>query len=278
LRCTATIDRDAGLFKHTRCTLAGWVLDPVDEQLLAQCHEPEYVLSLPPKALLLRLAKDPHAADSAEPAIYELTMVSRSWCPDQARNVHINRTGFQVVPDFAGTIHSFVGSSLEAAMLDCLHFGRTPSREDMLRAYLGISRVTKKEGLLIVRPYHPMLFRQGALPGPELLMQFWRGEVKSEELEAKWEEAEAAPSKVQKRWDKMKWKCYGPCGCSPTKGLQAPGAAARSLPVLHRVHAVAPGAAGRRGHQTHTNLVHWALWTREGGERVPCGSYAEDAE
>ena len=112
-------------------------------------------------------------------------------------NVHVSRMGFQLVPNFSGTIHSFVGATLKAAMLDCLHFGRTPTREDMLKGYLGISRVETKEGLLIVQPYHPMLFRQGVLPGPELLMQLWRGELEVKDLERKWTDSEDAASKLQ---------------------------------------------------------------------------------
>ena len=60
----------------------------------------------------------------------------------------------------------------------------------MLKAYLGSSRVKRKEGLLIVQPYPPMLFRQGSLPGPELMMQLWRKRLKVGQLEKKWEEYE----------------------------------------------------------------------------------------
>ena len=72
------------------------------------------------------------------------------------------------------------------------------------------SRITQLEGLLIVQPYHPMLFQQGGLPGPELIMRFWRRQLRAEDLPAKWEEYEAAASKQQKRLDKMLWKC-GAC-------------------------------------------------------------------
>ena len=54
LHCTDTIDRDKQLFKHTRCTLEGWELDPVDAQLVEQCAQSEYVLTLPPVALFIR--------------------------------------------------------------------------------------------------------------------------------------------------------------------------------------------------------------------------------
>ena len=72
----------------------------------------------------------------------------------------------------------------------------------------SLCRITELEGLLIVQPYHPRLFQQGGLPGPELIMQFWRGQLKAEDLPRKWEEYEAAASKQQKRLDKMLWKCY----------------------------------------------------------------------
>ena len=46
MRCTQMVDRDKMLFKHSRVTLQGWELDPHDEQLLAQCHDTEYVSNL----------------------------------------------------------------------------------------------------------------------------------------------------------------------------------------------------------------------------------------
>ena len=134
---------------------------PQFQELLEKCNEAQYVLSFPPLALLVR--RPPGELDSDELTdnpVQRVPIVTRSWSPDRAGNVHVYRKGFQCVPNFSGTIHSFVGASLDAAMLDCLHFAKTPTREDMLKAYLGISRVRTKEGLLIVQPYHPMLFRR----------------------------------------------------------------------------------------------------------------------
>ena len=104
-----------------------------------------------------------------------------------------------MVPNFAGTIHSFVGASLDAAMLDCLHFARTPTREDMLKAYLGVSRVRRKEGLLIVQPYSPWLFRQGEMIGPPLLMDFWRGRLPQAEVAPRWQNRAS--------WPGFLWRC-----------------------------------------------------------------------
>jgi len=212
MRCTDNIDRDRQLYKHTRVTLEGLELDPVDVQILDTCTDAEYVLTLPPLALFVRREMQEFESDDAERARVErVELVRRSWSPDTENNVHVNRRGFQVVPNFAGTIHSFVGASLDAALLDCLHFSRTPKLEEQLKGYLGISRVRTAAGLLIVQPYHPMLFRQGCLPGPELLMQFWRGQLAETEIQAKWEELEKAAKKQEKRLDKMSWECGG-CG------------------------------------------------------------------
>jgi hypothetical protein len=59
--------------------------------------------------------------------------------------------------------------------LDCLSFGAKPSRDDVLKGYVGISRAKNAEDLLIAQPFAPMLFRQGPLPGPKLLVEFLRG-------------------------------------------------------------------------------------------------------
>lgn len=39
------------------------------------------------------------------------------------------------------------------------------------------------------------------------MMQLWRGHLKVEDLERKWQEHEEKASKLQKRLDKMKWQC-----------------------------------------------------------------------
>ena len=121
------------LFKHTRCTLEGWELDPIDAQLLERCTEPEYVLTLPPLALLVRREMQKFEMDpTAQHEVQRIEITYRSWSPDAAGNVQVSRKGFQLVPNFAGTIHSFVGASLDASMLDCLHYGVTPRKEEQL--------------------------------------------------------------------------------------------------------------------------------------------------
>ena len=143
MKCTDTIDRDQELFKHTRCVLEGFELDPIDAELLSKCKESEHVLQRPPKALYVRREKQAFEKDAnRQHEVQRVQIAHRSWSPDAAGNVKVRRTGFQLVPNFAGTIHSFVGATLQEGILDCLHFSRTPTRDDMLKAYLGISRTS----------------------------------------------------------------------------------------------------------------------------------------
>jgi hypothetical protein len=56
-----------------------------------------------------------------------------------------------------------------------------------------------------VQPYHPMLFKQGCLPGPELIMKFWRGEAQNHEMPQMWQDMDAAAQKQKNRFDEMQW-------------------------------------------------------------------------
>ncbi len=54
---------------------------------------------------------------------------------------------------------------------------------DMVAGYIGMSRVKRKEQLLVRQPFSPALFARGALPGPHLLMRLLRGDVDIDQAE-----------------------------------------------------------------------------------------------
>ena len=62
-----------------------------------------------------------------------------------------------------------------------------------------------KEGLLVVQPFHPMLFRQGPLPGPKLIMGYQRGEISDEDLEQAWADAVKSTQAVENKFNKLKY-------------------------------------------------------------------------
>ena len=112
------------------------------------------------------------------------------WSRDKTLNAKVRRKGFEVVPDFGGTAHAYCGESLEVATGDLLEWHRRPSHESMLRAYIIKSRVRDVANLLIVQPFSPVLFRQGVLPGPDLLLRRQRLEITLKELKTLWKDHE----------------------------------------------------------------------------------------
>ena len=70
-----------------------------------------------------------------------------------------------------------------------------------------MSRTCKAETLLVMQPFAPMLFRQGELPGPHLMMEFWRGKLPKENVEAAWKTAEASLAKAKNRLEDVAWPC-----------------------------------------------------------------------
>ena len=146
-------------------------------------------------------------AASLPPGVYPLKPVFRPWHLDKLGNNRVRRFGFQVVPDFSGTAHSYVGYTLEAALADCLSWDTTPTRDHMIRGYCTMSRTCFAETLLVMRPFAPMLFRQGELPGPRLIMEFWRGRLSGANLEDTWKTAVDSQAKAKNRLEDIVWPC-----------------------------------------------------------------------
>jgi hypothetical protein len=142
--------------------------------------------------------------------VYAMAPKKVTWFRDGACNAPVFRLGFPVVPDFAGTIHSYTGETLPAGIVDCLSVEDTPRPEDQLKSNIGIARMTAADGLLLAQPFAPMLFRQGPQQGPTLLMQFLRGELNEEALEKAWEKGTTHKRKSMAFKD-VRWPC-GRCG------------------------------------------------------------------
>ena len=99
---------------------------------------------------------------------------------------------------------------MPTGIVDCLSVEDTPRPEDQWKAYIGISRLTSADGLLLAQPFAPMLFRQGLLPGPTLLMRFQRGELNEDQLEKEWEKV-TSKKRHSMAFKDVRWPC-GRCG------------------------------------------------------------------
>ena len=98
-------------------------------------------------------------------------------------------------------MHSVTGQEFDFEILDLKPYWDNVNLESMLMAYIGLSRVKSADGLLLVEPFSPLLFKQGDLPGPTVLMQFLRQEITEDSLPHRLEEAEERASKLRQRLD-----------------------------------------------------------------------------
>jgi hypothetical protein len=180
--------REKGVFKNARGWLRGWELDPEEaERIKKMPHEPEIVLKRRPRKLFIEMqsaSKDLPLVN--EKRIYTLLAKPKEWSLDGQGNVKITRYGFSIVPDFGGTAHFYCGTSLDACIGDLLPWWRKPQMDDQLRGYIIKSRVRDASKLLTTQPYSPHLFRQGILPGPNLLHETLMKRMTPEEAKAAW--------------------------------------------------------------------------------------------
>ena len=108
--------------------------------------------------------------------------VSTKWYLDQAKTIEIDRRGFPLVPDFSSTIHTATGRTLQSAQADLGAVEQKPTHAMTMKGYIALSRVTDAEGIVISRPFSPLLFQLGPQPFPTLLLEVLRGERSEADL------------------------------------------------------------------------------------------------
>ena len=181
--------RQMGVFKNARGKIKGWLLSPEEQERLEQCAEAEVVLRQRPRAIFIEVEsatdKMPVVGDKR---IFTLRVQVKQWSLDANGQVKVRRFGFPIVPDFGGTAHAYCGSTLDACIGDLLPWYHRPRRDDALRAYIVMSRVQDVSDILLAQPYSPQLFRQGVLPGPDLLQKVLKDEITIEVAKRLWKE------------------------------------------------------------------------------------------
>ena len=123
--------------------------------------------------------------------LYPIVSKKGTWFLDRSRRnprLRTTRTQFPLAPAFAMTCHAAQGQTLKGgAIVDlCIGSGTNP-----LGSYAAMTRVTRRESLLIYRPFSRELFTQGEREGPSLLLRHLRGE----ELDWRAIEAKYTPQK-----------------------------------------------------------------------------------
>ena len=142
----------------------------------------ERVLELQPDMIYLKFENVKwRVHDDLEKGVYPLKATGKIWNISENTKMKAKRWGWCFVPDFGQTAHSVQGASLKAIIVDCLKVDICSKETEMLAAYNGLSRVRRKEALLIAEPFSPALFCHGQPPGPEILMKVLRREITADE-------------------------------------------------------------------------------------------------
>jgi len=169
------IDRseDKQLLRGKLCYLHSWVLDDKEE---SEFQGNSRVLQKLPVVVYVKFPGATWTLPGLkEKGVYPIKPKNGVWYVDRGRKhpvLRITRRQLPLVPAFAITAHASQGQTLDAAIVD-LQIGKGTSP---IASYVALTRVRSRGDLLIYRPFDRLLFNQGSLEGPELLLRVLRGE------------------------------------------------------------------------------------------------------
>jgi len=229
-RVTERLSKKLHLFKHTPCTVVGWDLHPADK---GTSQDGQRVLQYLPLCIYLKFEGVDWKLHSKLPAgVFPLKSVRRTWTVNKKTEAKAERRGFQLLPDYACTAHMVQGMTLLAMLADCGDLLDISQLKDMLASYVALSRVRAADGLLILRTFSRMLFKQGPPPGPHVLMKLLRARLNDNATSYTIEDALEEFSRLNDSWIQDKklrkeagqnWTCSS---CSKTYPAEGFGASA----------------------------------------------------
>ena len=101
---------------------------------------------------------------------------------------------------------------MSATLGDLLQWDKKPTLEDMLRAYIIRSRIKEADKIMLAQAYSPQLFRQGLLPGPQLLLDVLLKKIDYAEVKKKWAEIDKTTGqKKTTKWNISQLELYSGC-------------------------------------------------------------------
>jgi len=128
------------------------------------------------------------------------------WNLDKDDYISIARLGFPLVPNFSSTIHCATGQTLKSIIPDLGDVKDVPTPTVAMKGYIGLSRTTDAEGVLIARPFSPLLFQQGPQAHATALLDIMRrNSDKPEAVHRRLMEMET--SRTQRLLRSEVWKC-----------------------------------------------------------------------
>mgnify|MGYP001214493691 FL=1 len=172
---TDHLDRspDKQLLRGKICYLHSWALHKDEKSTYANGAR---VLDKLPVAVFVKFPGAKWTLPGlTEEGLYPIKPKTSSWYLDKGRQhpvLRISRKQLPLAPAFAITAHAAQGQTLDAAIVD-LQIGRGTSP---IASYVALTRVKRREDILIYRPFDRDLFTKGSPRGPELLMKTLRNE------------------------------------------------------------------------------------------------------
>ena len=162
------------ILKHTSCKVVGWQLHEMDQRSLPTGAGGERYLERMPKVIFVEFADVTWCINGLKPGVLPLEPVQRQWIINDDSDAKATRKGYHLLPDYASTAFMMQGATVEALLADCgdvlAYFGLN----EMVAAYVALSRVKTATGLLLLRAFAPDLFDMGLSPGPHCLLRLLR--------------------------------------------------------------------------------------------------------
>ena len=175
MRTTEKIVRTAQItiLKHTTCEVVGWELHEADKRHVGQRGEESFVTKMP-KQVFVQFSDVTWQVPGCEVGVLPMEPCEHQWIINNATDAKAQRRGYRLIPDYACTAFMMQGRTVEAMFADCGDVLTLIGLNEMVAAYVALSRVKKAQGLVLLRAFSPDLFRLGMSPGLECLLKLLR--------------------------------------------------------------------------------------------------------
>jgi len=180
MRTTEKIVRTAQItiLKHTTCEVVGWELHEADKRHVGQRGEESFLTKMP-KQVFVQFSDVTWQVPGCEVGVLPMEPCEHQWIINNATDAKAQRRGYRLIPDYACTAFMMQGRTVEAMFADCGDVLTLIGLNEMVAAYVALSRVKKTQGLVLLRAFSPDLFRLGMSPGPECLLKLLRARFSS---------------------------------------------------------------------------------------------------
>ena len=170
---TGHLDRNPAknLLRGSRGNIVGWIEHPEEDNTTHQSDEQSRILTKVPLAVFVKFDNAKWTLPGvAEPGAYPVRPQTAECILDKGRKspkLKIRRRQIPLAPGFAMTAHASQGATLAQAIVDL----RIPAGASKLASYVAMSRVRRREDILIFREFDRSVFQGEPPEGPTLLLK-----------------------------------------------------------------------------------------------------------